>query len=133
MRAMDRRSDSAKIHNLPTAQNRERGRGCFFNLITGSMCLIPNIDTGNRPREKLMKNWSKSTKFEEHWVFRVQDGHHRLIKPRVSELNLPTERLCSSTLPLSTSSIDTTSGISQLLQHVGTVSDAGRNMNLQEL
>lgn len=93
MRAVDRRSDSAKIHNLPTAQSRERGRGCFFNLITGSKCLIPNIDTGNRPREKLMKNWSKSTKFKEHWVFRVQDGHHRLIKPCASELNLPTERL----------------------------------------
>lgn len=58
MRAVDRRSDSAKIHNLPTARSREGGeggKGCFLNLITGSKCLIPNIDTGNRPQEKVKK------------------------------------------------------------------------------
>lgn len=59
MRAADRRSDSAKIHNLPTARRREGGGGgegvVFLNSITGSKCLIPNIDTGNRPQEKVKK------------------------------------------------------------------------------
>lgn len=57
----DQRSDSAKIHNLPTSLSGKRNSSCFFNLITGSKCLLPNIDTDNHPQEKLtIKHWRKS-------------------------------------------------------------------------